>query len=233
MSQTTDRKQPGHQQYNTLSDGTLSGIAGSGTKHSHDNTSSSPSHKTQFNDLSERVSTGTATNSKQDERRTSSDSSHGGQYNVLSSGTPSGINLENVHHSHRSSSPTAVTHQQQKQSTFLSNASPSSSRPSGTAAGASSDAHNCGRSQYDKKESANQGQALRDFEMTAQAAALSNPKETGQGSATKQSGGKVNPDFASGAGNEMSTGSSGPGRKVTHRCTKCGEENDITEYLKS
>lgn len=62
---TGEREKP---QYDTLGDGTRSGVA-SGTHQQHQ---------------------------QREVQRSSSDSSNGGQYNVLSSGTPSGINLEHV-----------------------------------------------------------------------------------------------------------------------------------------
>jgi hypothetical protein len=235
-SRTARAEQPRHEKYDMPSQGTSSdvstGIASSGAKQLYDNTRSSPSHKEDYNTLSHDTPSGVATGDSQDSQdigRTSSDSSRGGQYNVLSSGTPSGINLEQAHshsHSHTQSSTVGTgsssiagnvpsfsdRRQQEKPSAFLSNSPTSSSRP--------------GQSQYEAKDAANSGQVIRKFEMSAQAAAL-------KGS-DKKSGDKVNPDFAGGAGNEMSTGTGvGSGRKITHHCTKCGEENDITDYLRT
>ncbi|KAI3332069.1 hypothetical protein HD806DRAFT_179864 [Xylariaceae sp. AK1471] len=241
MSHTANREKPRHEQYNTLSDGTPSGIASSGTKYSHDSTNSRAPHKAQYSTLTDGVPSGIAADRTQDEGRVSSDSSHGGQYNILSSGTPSGINMENVHHPHGSSPTTAGSgtsfsdkYHQQKQSTFLSNSPHSPSHTGEKASGASSGAQpsGLGRSQYEIKDAANQGQALRDFEKSAKAAALRSNQENEQGSGTKQTVKKENLDLAGGAQNKTLIGHVVSGRKVTHRCTKCGEENDITEHLR-
>ncbi|RYC58661.1 hypothetical protein CHU98_g7558 [Xylaria longipes] len=178
--------------YNSLLDGTPSGIASTGVHRPENSSRSGASQSERYSVPSE----GDTAAETQSTARSSTDSSHGGKYNVLASGTPSGINLEQVRaeKQHR-------REQQQPASTFLSNAPPSSLPSQTSAAGTREPA----------------------------AAVLGNSA----GYPAKQA---VNerPEQLSSARNDISTGAAfSPTRNVTHRCTKCGEENDISQYFKS
>ncbi|KAI1744178.1 hypothetical protein F4680DRAFT_406504 [Xylaria scruposa] len=183
------RTQP---EYNTLSDGTPSGIATNA--HQPENVSRSAAPQSERHNV---TSHRTSTSETQSTGRASSDSSHGGLYNVLSSGTPSGINVEHMraekedhHEPGHKQQPTA--------NRYLSNVStpPSSSR---TAAAA------------ERKPDA----------------ALENTSIP-----EKQAASKV-PELLPTAGNEISTGSGyTSGHKMTHKCTNCGQEDDISHYMR-
>ncbi|KAI8629049.1 hypothetical protein F5Y19DRAFT_88541 [Xylariaceae sp. FL1651] len=199
--------------------------AAGGIKQSHNNNHFNPQSGQELNAPSDGTSSGIAAGTNQrSTSRGSSDSSHGGQYNVLSSGTPSGINIDQST-SHgpsstiNSASPVAPgpetsfsqKRQQQMPAAYLSNAPPSPKRPleqSQASGGGANPAKESGpiSSEYATKDAANEGQALQDFQMSAQAMTQKHQKESNNGLAEK---------------------------KVTHRCVKCGEENDISDYLKA
>jgi len=218
----TGGEEPRPVEYSRLSDGTPSGVAfgSTGQTRDHERDTSGSEQKSQYNTLSDGTPSGAAlggVHSHQQrekmsgsgrDRSAGSGSGQGqgqGQYNVLSSGTMSGVNLEQAHQQHAHQSK-PQNQNQESQSQY--------------------------QSTYHAKDAANNGQALDEFEMNARAMALKEAR-----SKQADNNGKVNPDFAGGKGNEMSLsgGEAGgmSGRTVTHRCTQCGAENDITGYLRS
>ncbi|KAJ8119915.1 hypothetical protein O1611_g10501 [Lasiodiplodia mahajangana] len=150
----------------------------------------------------------------------SADPSHGGQYNVLSSGTPSGINLEQAQ--------STKQHDREEGQFLKLSHSPPASPKNLAAASTAKGLH-----------------TQREKELKSQAAAMPTPmtgenketttKEPEHGKTNDHAGAAALGAGAMGVGamgaGKLMTGSHSSGPKVTHRCTKCGEENDISEYV--
>ncbi|KAI0877307.1 hypothetical protein GGS24DRAFT_511614 [Hypoxylon argillaceum] len=198
-------------QSHVTSNGTPSAIASRGAKQPSSASRSDPSHS---NVPSSDTSSGIITGRRKAAEQSSADRSHAGQYNMLSSGTPSGINLAQAH-------PAKEQNHGEQTSVKFPPALPASQR-----------------------QIVSTGQTLRDDggDPSARVAAQQTQGETNFGSTTNESRDekKNNSHIAgavmgAGAGALAAGGlaSSGPtsSRKVMHRCTKCGEENDISHYM--
>ncbi|KAI1813190.1 hypothetical protein GGS20DRAFT_494516 [Poronia punctata] len=227
-SSANKREGGDHTQRNALLGGTAAGTALSGAaasrshgddgRNKRDESGSTP----QYNTLSDGTPSGVSTSQKSDSHQqgsrghNSTDSSSSGQYNVLSSGTPSGINMENYQHHHQEQKQ-----QQQQQQQQQYDPTRNQEQSEGYNQARSTQAHQQ-RSAYDMKDAANEGQAIAEFEMKAQMAAMADMQKAKQEAQEKHGkNAKVNPDFAGGQGNEMSMGGEDGGR-----------QEDIT-YLRS
>ncbi|KAI1133794.1 hypothetical protein F5Y10DRAFT_5293 [Nemania abortiva] len=207
--QAASHKQP---QSSMLAAGTAAGIAGSSANQSHNTSGSGPPHSSVPSDS---PSSGLMTGRRKATEHSSADPSHGGQYNVLSSGTPSGINIDQTH-----SSQQHHRHEEQQPSKLSQAPLTSQTHP------------------------AHERQTQRGGDPSLQAAAVPLPgeknnktrnhepmkKERDCGKDNSRLGAAALGAGAVGAGALMAGGSA-PGQKVTHRCTKCGEENDISAYV--
>ncbi|KAI0406099.1 hypothetical protein F4802DRAFT_559321 [Xylaria palmicola] len=216
QTQTTGSSKP--PRYSMLPDGTPSGIA---VGDAGNNTAATHASRRSY-----AASSDYGSRNSREGRSSTGSSSHGsgGRYNVLSSGTPSGVNLdqaeqEKLEHreqyrreQQREQQQQREQRQQEQQTAAMmpdvlpSSSSSSSSRAARTGVGAAAGAATLGAgSRYAAHERGVNAPERNDL--------------TGQNAL--MGGGSV------GGGSALPSA----GRKVTHRCTKCGEENDISGYL--
>ncbi|KAI0117667.1 hypothetical protein GGR51DRAFT_262196 [Nemania sp. FL0031] len=206
--QATSHEQP---RSNIPATGALAGIDSNTANQSHNTAHSGPSHS---NVPSEGTSSNIVTGRRKPTDHSSTDSSHGGQYNVLSSGTPSGINLE----------------QQDREGQFLKL---SATPPTSQGRTATSTVRQTQQARDPKLQAAAMPMPMPTSGVSKKEATMKeneykNEKSNTHAGAAAMGAGAMG--AGAGAGALMSGGHSSV-RKVTHRCTKCGEENDISEYV--
>ncbi|KAH8197217.1 hypothetical protein TruAng_008634 [Truncatella angustata] len=202
-----------------------------GSRTAGNTTSTSGSGLGTYNKLSDGTASGVAvptsgqtTSAYNNQAGTTSNSTGnpaGDSYNHLSSGTPSGVQLDKQPHSARAAiqSPTSDTSEIQ-----------SSHHGSGTAAGLGAGVAglHSGKYAHDATSSPKRDNYGRDAN-TAGAPLATDRSGTQQVTGLREAGTSA----GLGSGAAATLGSKfGPGYNVTHKCTKCGEDNDISAYFK-